>query len=192
MSNPIYSSPLLFNFVMRLKFGSTCRERLRRAAAEVRPGMRVIDLCAGDAMIYRSFLRRLDVDYTGYEINGRMVRSIRRRGVRMIQADVRTMELPPADVIMCLSSLYQFPDHAEALIRRALDVAPTLVLLEPIENLASSRFAPLAALAARLSDFGEGPVAHRFDETGLRERFERLDVTRIERIGPELLAVWRR
>jgi hypothetical protein len=76
--------------------------------------------------------------------------------------------LPAADVVVMQASLYHFlPDPAPLVARMLAAARRQVILSEPIRNLASSRFAPLATLARRGADPGTGEAALRFDEASL-------------------------
>ena len=192
MASLLYSSPLLLGLALRIKYGRFYRIRLERVSKEVLDGSKVVDLCCGDCAIYLRCLRRKRVDYLGVDVNRRMVRLMKRRGIQVLHADVRSYNFPPCDVLLCLASLYQFSDQAAHLIQSAQDIADKVVLLEPVENLACSKYPWAASLAAKITDFGEGPVSFRFEEEELTDMWRHLGFTTIERIGPELLGIWSR
>ena len=192
MANLIYSSPLLMELMLRLKYGRFYDLRLNRVTQEVPEGAKVIDLCCGDCAIYFRNLYRKGIDYLGIEINPRMARQVNKKGAKVIVADVRTYEIPPCDVLLCLSSLYQFSDQSANLIQLAQQVANKIVVLEPVENFASSRNPFISSLAARMTDFGEGPVSFRFEEDELVKMLRDFGFSTVERVGPELLGIWNR
>ena len=192
MARLIYSSPLLLELMLRVKYGRFYDLRLRRVAQEVPAGARVIDLCCGDCAIYLRYLHKKRVDYLGIEINPRMARLVQEKGVRVIAADVRRYDIPPCDVLLCLASLYQFSDEAVNVVRSAQQMAGKIVLLEPVENLACSRNPLIASMAARMTDFGEGPISFRFQEDVLIKTWRNFGFSTIKRVGPELLGVWKR
>jgi len=192
MANLIYSSPLLMELMLRLKYGRFYDLRLKRVTQEVPDGAKVIDLCCGDCAIYFRDLYRKEIDYLGIEINPRMARQVNKKGAKVIVADVRTYEIPPCDVLLCLGSLYQFSDQLAELIQLAQQVANKIVVLEPVENFANSRNPFISGLAARMTDFGEGPVSFRFEEDGLVKMLRDFGFSTTERVGPELLGIWNR
>ena len=192
MASLIYSSPRLLELALRIKYGRFYHVRLKRVAKEVHEGARVVDLCCGDSAIYLRYLRKKRVDYLGIEINPRMARLVGQRGVKIVAADVRTYDLPPCDVLLCLGSLYQFSSQSNKLIQSAQQVAGKIVLLEPVENLACSGYPLIADMAARMTDFGDGRVLFRYQEDALFGMWRHLGFNTIERVGPELLGVWSR
>lgn len=192
MASLIYSSPPLLELALRIKYRRFYHIRLARVAQEVDEGAKVVDLCSGDSAIYLRYLWKKRVDYLGIEINPRMARLVRQKGVKIITTDARTYTVPPCDVLLCLASLYQFSKETLDLIRSAQQAANKIVLLEPIENLAGSRYPLLASLAAKITDFGEGPISFRFQEDELIEMWRHLGFSTIARVGPELLGVWNR
>jgi len=192
MANLIYSSPLLLEFMLRLKYGRFYGLRLKRVIQEIPVGAKVIDLCCGDCAIYFRDLYRKGIDYLGIDINQRMARQVNEKGAKVIVADVRTYEIPPCDVLLCLGSLYQFSDTSARVIQLAQQVANKIVLLEPVKNFASSKNPLISSIAARMTDFGEGPVSFRFEEDYLAKMLSNFGFRTFERVGPELLGVWNR
>lgn len=192
MASLIYSSPLLLGLLLRIKYGRYYHYRLKRVAQEVPEGARVVDLCCGDCAVYLQYLHKKGVDYLGIDINSRMARLVNEKGARVIVADVRTYNIPPCDVLLCLGSLYQFSNELTHMFQSAQQVADKIVLLEPVENMACSKNALIANLAARMTDFGEGPVSFRFQEDALVKMWGRCGFSTIERVGPELLGIWNR
>ncbi len=188
----LYSSPLLWELMLRLKYGRFYDLRFNRVSQEVPEGAKVIDLCCGNCTIYFRDLYRKGIDYLGIEINARMVRKVNKKGAKVIVADARTYEIPACDVLLCLGSLYQFADKSAGLIQMAQEVANKIVVLEPVENFASSTNSFISSLAARMTDFGEGPVSFRFEEDELVKIFRDFGFSTIERVGPELLGIWNR
>ena len=192
MGSLIYSSPPLLGLMLRIKYGRFYHLRLKKVAQEVPEGSRVIDLCCGDCAIYFRHLRKKRVEYLGIEINPRMARIMREKGVRVISSDVRSYDIPPCDVLLCLASLYQFSNEAANVIGSAQQMARKIILLEPVENLACSGNPLVASIAARMTDFGEGPVSFRFQEDELIKMWCNVGFSTIERVGPELMGIWNR
>ncbi len=132
MVSLIYSSSLLLGLVLRIKYGRFYQLRLKRVAQEVPEGARVVDLCCGDCAVYLQYLHKKGVDYLGVEINSRMARLIKEKGARVMVADVRTCDIPPCDVLLCLSSLYQFSNEFTHMFQSAQQVTNKILLLEPV------------------------------------------------------------
>lgn len=191
MASPIYSHPWLLELALRAKYGRYYLPRLERVAREIGNGDRVVDLCCGDAAIYRRLLRHRQVCYQGIEFNRSMVQALERRDINVLWGDVRRVAIPRCDVVLCLASLYQFPQHAAGIIRAATAAAPRVVILEPVENMASAGNPLLVAVGRYITDFGEGPVTFRYSEEELRRQWQELRVAKMERLGPELLGIWR-
>jgi len=188
----IYSSPLLLELMLRLTYGRFYDLRLNRVTQEVPEGAKVIDLCCGDCAIYFRDLNKKGIDYLGIDINPRMARQVNKKGAKIIVADVRTYEIPPCDVLLCLGSLYQLSNQSANLIQMAQQVANKIIVLEPVENFASSRNPLISNIAARMTDFGEGPVSFRFEEDELVKMFRDFRFSTVDRVGPELLGIWHR
>jgi signal transduction histidine kinase len=167
--SPIYRFPWLLDVAMRLKYGAEYRVRLDRVGSLVPDGSRVVDLCAGSCSVYRHGLQGRVQWYRGFEISEPLVRRAQARGMPVEHADARRIDVPECDVVLCLDSLYQFDQQAESILRRAAERCSRIVILEPVENMVSSDFPPVAALAAWITDYGEGPATFRHTEATLNE-----------------------
>lgn len=192
MASLIYSSPLLLGLLLRIKYGRYYDFRLRRVALEIPEGARVVDLCCGDCAVYLQYLHKKGVDYLGIDINWRIARLIKEKGARVMVADVRTCDIPPCDVLLCLGSLYRFSNEYNHMFQSAQQVANKIVLLGLVENLASSKNALIASVAAWMTDSGEGPVSFHFQEDALVKMWGRCGFSTVEMVGAELLGIWNR
>src|SRR5262249_4897804 len=143
-------------------------ERRRRIVATIPPGAEVVDLCCGDAALARPLLRR-GCRYTGLDVNPVFVRSARRRGIQARYWEAESMEIPAADVICLLSSLYQFIPRERELFDRMVEKARTLVVVsEPIRNWSSSNSRLLRRLSRALTRVDGRTFEARNDERSLR------------------------
>jgi SAM-dependent methyltransferase len=165
----VYQSATLYDLVMRLLYGWHHADRDRAIAALIHDGASVVDLCCGPGFLYERHLRRKGVDYLGLDINPRFIRRVARLGARAQVRDLRRDEpLPEADFIVMQASLYQFlPDVAPVLARMRAAARHSVIVAEPIRNLATGRVPLVSALARRMADPGLGRCARRFDERSL-------------------------
>ena len=153
---------------MRVLYGRYYAARDAAVAAHVPTGASVLELCCGPARLYLRELRGRIGSYVALDANPRFVERLRRRGVDVRQADVAIADLPLADVVVMQASLYQFLPEAEAMVRRMRAAARgSVVVSEPVRNLASSRLGVLARLAARGAATAHGAQAQRFDAVSL-------------------------
>ena len=190
MTSAIYSSPVLYRWAMKLRFRNYYVPRLEKVAAEIPRGARVIDLCCGDCAIYRRFLMKNDVDYLGIDISVDMVQKVAKEGIVIEARDVRIYVPPKSDVIICLGALLHFPAEAEAVIERAKNAARKVIVLEPVKYASWFHLQPVMMLASRFCDFGEGPVRFRYSEDALVDLWRELNVSKIERVGSEIMGIW--
>ena len=154
---------------MRVLYGRYYAARDAAVAAHIPDGASVLELCCGPARLYLRELRGRIGSYVALDANARFVERLRRRGVDARRADVATAELPHADVVVMQASLYQFLPDAEAIVRRMRDAAGTSVVVsEPVRNLASSRLGVVARLGAGGAATAAGAQAQRFDATSLQ------------------------
>ena len=165
----IYRSPLAYRAVMAVLYGRYYRARSRSVAALVPSGASVLELCCGPGTLYLEHLRAKGVRYRGLDLNPVFVRALRRRG---IDAEVRDVAepapLPAADVVLIQASLYHFLPDAGAVVDRMRAAARhTVIVSEPVRNLASSRRGLVARIAARSASPGDREHPARFTEASL-------------------------
>jgi SAM-dependent methyltransferase len=165
----VYRSSWLYELAMRVLYGRHYEARYRAIAELIPEGSSVLDLCCGPGVLYDRHLRHKGVVYTGLDINRRFVARVGRSGATALVWNLNDgRELPSADFVVLEASLYQFLPNPEPLLRRMLRAAcEAVIVAEPIRNLATSRYAWIAALASRQSDPGLGAQARRFDEPAL-------------------------
>lgn len=155
---------------MRVLYGRHYQARTRAVAAEVPEGSSVLELCCGAGTLYTRHLRGRVAHYTGLDVNGRFIETLRRAGAdaREIDLGADTRPLPQADVVIMQASLYHFLPDAEAIVERMLAAARDRVIVsEPVRNLASSELPLIGALGRRAANPGVGHPAQRFTETTL-------------------------
>ena len=176
---------------MRILYGSRFPKRYRALASAIPPGCGVVDVCCGDAYLYRHYLTDEPLSYLGLDINAGFVRWLMRRGVPVRQFDLRSETIPEADIVMMQSSLYQFIPDEKAVLDKMISAARRYVILtEPVSNLSASSNPLLAWLGKRLTDPGTGEAVDRFDEERLRRLLESYKTDIFEPIagGREILA----
>jgi trans-aconitate methyltransferase len=166
----VYRSAWGYGLAMRVLYGRYYAARDAAVAAHVPDGASVLELCCGPARLYLRELRGRVGSYVAMDASALFVARLRRRGVDARRADVATAELPVADVVVMQAALYQFLPDAERMLRRMRAAArSSVVVAEPVRNLATSRFALVARLAARGAATAQGAQPQRFDAASLRE-----------------------
>jgi hypothetical protein len=102
-------------------------------------------------------------------VNPRFVAALRRTGIEARLCDVRSESIEQADYVTVCSSFYHFYDRRDEVLNRLRAAARVEVIVsEPIENLSSGSFRPMASLANRLSNPGLGEYRKRFDPQTFR------------------------
>jgi len=184
----IYRSARVYRLTMRILERGEDTQRLKVIAEAIEPGSAVVDLCCGDAKLAPLVLAK-GCTYRGLDINPAFVRWGERKHVDVRQWDANTMEIPTADVICMLSSLYQFIPHDGSLVAEMLRKARKLaVVSEPIRNWASSDSATLRR-ASRLLTHVDGRVFDdRHSESTLQALLRNLSAeARVVRLRRELV-----
>jgi hypothetical protein len=168
MSSLIYAHPSVYQLLMRLIYGSGFAARYSAISDLIPDGADVFEACAGDAYLYRRYLKARGVRYRAGEFNDSFLDHARAQGIDMQRFDLRQDEVPHADIVILHASLYQFmPDHAAVVGRLRAAARHTLIVSEPVRNLSSSPHPLIRWIATRSADPGSGHKAQRFDETSL-------------------------
>ena len=154
---------------MRVLYGRYYAARDAAVAAHVPDGASVLELCCGPARLYERELRGRIGAYVGLDASERFVARLRRRGVDARRADVASADLPVADVVVMQASLYHFLPAADAMVRRMRAASrASVIVAEPVRNLASSRLPIVARLGAGGAATADGAQPQRFDADSLR------------------------
>jgi glycosyltransferase involved in cell wall biosynthesis len=171
--SPIYWSAAGYELVMRALYGDALPGIYADVARHIPDGASVVDLCCGTGELYRGHLRARGCEYMGLDFNSQFVFSNRRRGVKSRFFDVAHDEIPEADYVTMVSSLYHFRSGADELIERMCKAArKAVVVSEPVKNW-SSKPSLLGKAASWLSNPGVGEYQQRFDAASFRELAER-------------------
>jgi hypothetical protein len=177
----IYAHPALYRVVMQLLYGRGYVARYQAISSLIPDGADVFEACAGDARLYERYLRPRGIAYRAGEFNERFVAHARARGIAMDRFDLRSDEVPRADVVILHASLYQFmPEHRQIVERLLAAARRTLIVSEPVVNLSTSRWALIRWIAKRSADPGSGDKPQRFDEASLDSFFRTHFADRIE------------
>ncbi len=196
-SSFIYSNQNVYQLVMRLLYGQNFRARYEALAAEIPPGAQVVDLCAGDAYLYRHFLRQKGVNYLGLELSPQFVAAGKSQGVPMREFNVWQDEIPTADFVLMQASLYQFLPQAETVVHKMLNAARSKVIIaEPIRNLSEedSWLGRMSRIMTKPRTEDEAYSGARFNEVSLRKLFKACAAFEREFLipgGRELVGVFR-
>lgn len=130
----IYRSRTLYNAITRLKLGADFETRYKLAAAHVRPGESVLDLCAGWGELAR-FLPP-GASYAAVEASPEFARLLAKRGIANAPLNLHEgwpASAPKADAIVMLISLYQFRGTTlESLLEGFKASARKVVIVEDV------------------------------------------------------------
>jgi glycosyltransferase involved in cell wall biosynthesis len=160
--SPIYWTGHGYDLTMRALYGREWAPTYAAVASRIPDGASVVDLCCGTARLYQDFLRQRGCTYRGLDFNGDFVMHGRARGVDVRWFNVLDEDIPRADYVVMLSSLYHFGEDPDGLVgkmRRAADKA--VIISEPVRNLAQAPV--VGGIFAALTNPGVGKFAGRFD-----------------------------
>lgn len=172
----IYRSPRFYGLLMRGLYGRHYADRYAAVAAQVPHGASVLDVCAGDCLLYTRHLRQSGVSYRALDVSPKFVAHAQARGIDATLFDLAHDELPVADVVVMQGSLYQFIADASQVLQRLRRAARLEVIVaEPVRNLSDTPV--LGAIARQLTRVrpGEQHGPSRFDAVSLRRLFEAAD-----------------
>lgn len=170
----LYSWRYLFHLQMRLEYGRYFRARYEAIARLIPEGSRVVDVCAGDCLLYLEHLKQKGVDYIGLDVSRAMIRWAVRRGVDARVFNFWEEELPRADIVLMQSSLYQFAPQTEWAVGKLLSAARQHVIItEGVHNVTNSSI----PLVGRLAGFLTRPAGRKASYTG--ERFNEKTLTEL-------------
>ena len=171
----IYKNGALYEAAMLALYGRHYFSRYRVIAGLIPNEASVLDVCCGPAVLYKRYLAKKRVGYTGLDVNEGFIRKLRSMGINGKVWDLRTdAPLPNADYVIMQASLYHFLPNASPVFGRMIDAARKQVIIaEPITNIATSRVSLLSKIGRRFTDSGHGEEALRFTEDTLDELFKR-------------------
>jgi SAM-dependent methyltransferase len=168
-----YQSAALYELVLWILYGRHYVSRYEALDALIEDGSTVIDLCCGPATLYRKFLKKRSVRYTGLDMNPRFIASLKNAGADGELIDLRsTTPLPNADYAIMQASLYHFLPDPKPVVDRMLAAARLgAIIAEPIRNLNDIKIKAIASAGAKASNPGSGDQPLRFTETDLDSFF---------------------
>jgi SAM-dependent methyltransferase len=168
----IYKSTLLYEAFLWLRYRGEYRERSEAIAALIPKGSSLVDVCCGPATLYFKHLRAKQVAYTGLDINRGFVERLSAHGVAASVWDATAnTSLPSAEYLVMQGSLYHFlPDPYPIVDRMIRAAKKSVILTEPVRNLADSKNPLVAGLARKLSNPGTRDQPNRFNGS-LFEKF---------------------
>ncbi len=190
-----YRFPLLYTLFMKAAYRKkSLRERFQKVARRIEPGSRVVELCCGQGHLYLSHLKEVGADYTGLDLNPHFIRPLENCGANCRVFDLWTEEIPRADYVIMMSSLYHFhPRSAEILERMAAAAEKEVIITEPVHNILGRSRSWLALILARMADPGRGNTTFRYTPESLQELLDGsdLEVLETETVsqGREMVAV---
>lgn len=169
MRSILYWHPLLYAFFIKLSYKRFYHERYAAVGDLIAEGSSVVDICCGDCKIW-NFLRGKSVRYLGLDFNPYFVKAAREKGIDARIFDIYKDEVPPADYLLMLGSLYQFiPQHQQVIEKLLRSKCKYLIISEAVRNYAHSRSKIVAALARMLNNPGDGVKKYRFTPDTFKE-----------------------
>jgi hypothetical protein len=165
----IYSHIQLYRSAMNVLYAGGYRQRFQHVIELLGaiPTASVCDLCFGDTVI-ADWCAAHEVRWTGVDINPHFCARARRRGYRVIEGDLLSVDLPASDAFVMAGSLYHFHGRLPALFDAVWQRSGRWILSEPVRNL-SSGGGVVGRWARRSANPGDRHAAFRFNEETLLE-----------------------
>ena len=187
MKSPIYWHPVIYHLLMRALYGEYFRTRYKAIAELIPDHASVTEVCAGDCYLFRNYLKKKNVKYLGLDINSSFVRYGQRNNIPILQHDLFTDEVPPADYVIIHASLYQFMPNHEFVVRKLLAAAKSVLLIaEPIRNLSSSQNPLISFIAKYSANPGKDHTVHRLNKETLITFFQKfIEFKRVKEVDGE-------
>ena len=159
---------------MRALYGRHYGARYLALDALIENGSSVVELCCGPAILYKRYLRKRGISYTGLDINPGFIAHLKNAGVEGHVLDLRGQStLPQADYVIMQASLYHFLPDPKPVVDRMLAAARVgLIIAEPIRNLSDSKIGFVARMGSLLTNPGSGDQPLRFTESALDSFFD--------------------
>lgn len=121
----------------------------------------ILELCFGDTYI-ADYCKKRGYRWKGLEFNTHFVAHAKKLGHEAFFADLINAEtLPKADVCLMMGSFYHFHEHPFSMLKKMLDAAETVIISEPVSNLAS-RSGIVGFFARRAANAGKGKEGFRY------------------------------
>jgi hypothetical protein len=172
MKSLIYWHPDIYTALIRLSYGAGFAQRYRTIRDLIEEGSSVADICCGDCMLEK-YLTGRNISYSGFDFNKGFIRNARRKGSNAFVFDIFKDDIPVSDYVVMLGSLYQFVPRQNEIIQKLLSRArKSVIISEPVKNLANARFPLLHLIARSLSDPGDGVKPFKFSPETIAGVFE--------------------
>lgn len=194
MKSPVYWHPGLYHFIMRQLYGRDFKIRYEAIAKLIPNGANVLEVCMGDAYLYRKYLSGKKLQYLGMDMNETFVNYAVKQNIPVKVCNLLKDEIPKTDYIIMQASLYQFLPNEKMILQKLLDAAgKMLIIAEPVQNLADSKNPLVAFVAKRAANPGTGHAVKRFNQKTLLECFKSFNEFREDLLidaGKEMIGVF--
>lgn len=161
----IYWHPKIYNLFLRILHGKHFKERYQKVAECIPVGSTVADICCGDCHLYKEFLCKKGIYYVGLDANPLFVKWGKRDRIPIHLFDVLKEEIPPAEYVIMMGSLYHFmPWHKEVVDKMLKAATKKVIITEGVRTFTGSSNRLISFLAKRLANPGTKRPIHRFNE----------------------------
>lgn len=182
MQSPIYWHPLLYKAAMRLSYGNRFEARYTALGKYIPEGCQLLEVCMGDALLYRHYLSGKNIRYSCCDINPVFVKAAKRKGLNASLLDVCFDPIPKSEYILMQGSLYHFIPNQKEVVKKLLAACTKqLIISESTDNLSNSSSELKAYIGEQLSKAKSGQSRIKFTHDSLKETFSGLS---------DRIAVW--
>ena len=160
----IYRNIHVYRLVMQILYGFGYRKRFKKVTKLFPLQTKTVsELCFGDIYI-AEYCRGNKIEWTGFDINSYFVKRAKKKGFNAIQQDiVKANQISEADVCVMIGSLYHFNDIIESFLIKIINIAPVIIISEPVKNITSNENW-IGKLAAFMTNAGKGAETFRFNK----------------------------
>lgn len=185
----IYWNGLIYHSVLRLLQGKAHGEMYKRVA-EIVGSESVLDLCCGDGRLSRWLSH---TRYTGIEMNPVFVKSMRRRGLAVIEGDVRLTEFPPAECAVLIESLYHFLPDVRSFVDKILSHPfQKVIVVESLSHLSRHSVSWVSTFALWSTRVNGRSFQERLSSREFQEMMKECGFVRIKPYSKHFFAIWER
>lgn len=173
MQSPIYWHPRLYHAAMKWSYGHKFLRRYEALAGHVPGKSELLELCMGDAWLYRYYLAGKGIRYRCADINPVFVKAALEMGLNAQLLNMITDAIPAADYILLQGSLYHFIPQEQQMIARLLGACrKALIISESTENMSNAANPLKAKLGEYLSKAQAGQSKQKFTPDTLMSAFQ--------------------
>ncbi len=185
----VYWNGFIYHHVLQFLQGKAHTEMYQRVA-EIVGNQSVLDLCSGDGRLSQWLSHK---QYIGIDTNPRFVKEMRHRGLRVIEGDVRSADLPSAECAVLIESFYHFIPEGQSLINKILSHPfQKVIIVESVSHVSGHSVSWISEFALWSTRVCGRSFRQRLSPTEFQELLHANGFVQIQGSSKHLFAVWER